>query len=147
MRILAIAGASGVGKSTCMINLMECGVRNNPPTRMKEDLLEYEILHSGVVVLGRYDEGQLFSGTDRLSMGVQQDAEKFITFEHENTYPARPIAFEGDRLCASKFLNHCRSITSELRIVILIVKSELLAERRAERSFLAGKEQDANRKN
>jgi hypothetical protein len=54
-------------------------------------------------ILGKYDEGETFSGTDRMSMAVQPEAVKFLASLHKDSV----VLFEGDRLFTSTFLEHC----------------------------------------
>lgn len=136
MRILAVSGVPGVGKSTLMLKLIkELGGK----ATHRYGLCDYATL-SGAVVLGRYDPGDAFGGTDKLSMSVEADAVALL-----QSLSVKPesisVIFEGDRLCGSQFLRSCQ-ILGELRLVVLRVKDATLKERRENRSFEVGKEQN-----
>jgi ABC-type dipeptide/oligopeptide/nickel transport system ATPase component len=141
-RILAIAGVPGVGKSTTMKALMD--KLNGQRQWSRWGLLDYTICNQ-TAVLGVYDASNPFGGTDKLSMAVHEDAFVFVQQVEANRIPGvQSIAFEGDRLCSAKFLNAIRGMTNvELRFIVLQISPEALRERRANRSFQVGKEQDA----
>jgi hypothetical protein len=143
MRICAIGGAPGSGKTTLVREIMSLlqWAGYNTETR-RYGLLDMIHLSCGIYVLGKYEEGNTFAGTDRLSMAVQPDAEKFVSYIAEN--PAanqHGIIFEGDRLCAPAFLTHCRSVATT-RIVVLEPSPGVLEERRRGRSEAEGKDQN-----
>jgi hypothetical protein len=139
-RVLAITGVPGVGKSTCMLNVI--AALGGQDRRSRYGLLDYAVCRN-VAVLGVYDDSSPFGGTDKLAMNVQQHAEDFVRQVDANAVPlVDAIAFEGDRLCGSKFLTLCRA-RADTRIVVLETDSALLKDRRDLRSFEVGKEQDA----
>lgn len=136
-RILGVSGFPGTGKSTLMIDIInELG----PSTRQKFGLLEYTQFKD-VNVLGYYEKGNLFGGTDRLSMSVQDNAVEYLNSLYRLD-PDRALAFEGDRLTNSEFLRLARSV-GELRFVVLTCSEKTLVGRREARSEKAGKEQNA----
>tara|TARA_R100000664_G_scaffold12249_1_gene19714 strand:- start:2000 stop:2566 length:567 start_codon:yes stop_codon:yes gene_type:complete len=81
------------------------------------------------VILGVYiDSGEIFSGTDRLSMAVQPDAIEFLQKgEFNNAY------IEGDRLFKPSFIRTCSMLTTDLRVIILEAGKEILEKRHKER--------------
>ena len=96
-------------------------------------------------VFGLYEAGQVFAGTDRLSMGVQRDAEAFLE-ETARCYPSSKVFFEGDRLGTTKFLRQCPA----LELLVLTVSAEEKARRHAARGdhqtrvFLKGRKTKVN---
>lgn len=138
MRILGIAGYPGTGKSTLVKQIIyELGSLR---FRKKHGTLEYEHMKD-VNILGYYEENNLFGGTDRLSMSVQQDAVDFL-----NKYVClgggeTPIIWEGDRLSNSEFIKLCNHI-GEFRFIVLKCDEVILTNRRNERSLKAGKVQN-----
>jgi dephospho-CoA kinase len=100
MKIFAIGGEPGSGKSTLMKEILRKNVFSSMFDQVK--LVPYH--QSGFVyILGKYEEGQVFSGTDRMSMAVQPEAVKFLASLPDNSI----VLFEGDRLFTASFLEHC----------------------------------------
>jgi len=90
--IVAIGGEPAVGKTTLMRKFF---TSYTPWKQFKYKKLYghfNEELH--LVILGVYSAGEIFSGTDKLSMAVQPDFEEFI----DKNKPNYNILFEGDRL-------------------------------------------------
>ena len=140
MKVLAIGGEPGVGKSTLvrsMIGRLGVGVAE---TYRELRLTRYE---TGVCVLGVYAEGDAFGGTDRLSMAVQPSAKAFMFAEACKDSLAQHVIFEGDRLFNQSFLQSCSDILAiELRIAVLYAPPLVLASRRAARETAVGAHQD-----
>lgn len=138
MMVCSIIGQPGTGKSTLAWNLiraMNCQFHTH-----RKGLCDYLLSEDGkVALLGKYEEGQLFCGTDKLSTNVERDARDLL---EEIKFTGTAVFFEGDRLSTNTFLNFCSSV-SELRLIAIEVSPHLLQGRRAERSANAGKEQDA----
>ncbi len=140
MKVVAIFGEPGSGKSTLMRRVLcELGFAKDT---LKEDfkLVPYH-KHENKYVLGKYEEGEVFAGTDRMSMAVQPEAIKFL-----DTLPNDSVVFfEGDRLCTASFLEHCNN-KFDLKMVYLQTKSDTRKVRYAERgsnqneTWLAGRE-------
>ena len=140
MKVVAIFGEPGSGKSTLMRRVLcDFGFPNDS---LKEDfkLVPYH-KHENKYVLGKYEEGEVFAGTDRMSMAVQPEAIKFL-----DTLPNDSVVFfEGDRLCTASFLEHCNS-KFNLTMVYLQTAPDTRKVRYAERgsnqneTWLAGRE-------
>ena len=100
MKVIAIGGEPGAGKSTLMKEIMKRYL-------FKEQFSQFKLVPyhqaDGVYVLGKYEEGETFSGTDRMSMAVQPEAIKFLASLDKDSV----VLFEGDRLFTSSFLEHC----------------------------------------
>lgn len=136
MRILAIQGAPGTGKSTLLKSMLPLLGKYTLEERGLVKYMEFE----GAVVLGYYEEGQLFGGVDRLAMNVQEDALNFL-HSAPTRQPDKAIIWEGDRLSNAEILRMARKV-GELRFVELRTSPEILQERRETRSQLAGKSQN-----
>lgn len=83
-----------------------------------------------VLILGIYDE-KTFAGTDRLSMAVINDAEKFL----EQKFPQfddAVMVYEGDRLFNKRYLDFCKAI-APTAIMVLTCTEELKAFRHKKR--------------
>ena len=74
MKVIAVMGEPGSGKTSLMKNVMKgLGIGYEVE---KHNLVRYH--HSNnLYVLGIYEEDKTFSGTDALSMAVQPDAISF----------------------------------------------------------------------
>jgi deoxyadenosine/deoxycytidine kinase len=130
MKIIAIGGNPGSGKSTLMKRIIEhCGVE---PKYNQYKLVPY-LQKDNIYILGKYEEGEVFSGTDRMSMAVQPEAIKFLASLPKESI----ILFEGDRLFTSSFLEHCLE-NYELQIFHLKTNESV----REERYKLRGSNQD-----
>ena len=100
MLVFAIGGEPGAGKSTLMKEIIS---KFNWIKVYDEVKLVPYLQYDCNYILGKYDEGETFSGTDRMSMAVQPEAVKFLASLHKDSV----VLFEGDRLFTSTFLEHC----------------------------------------
>jgi dephospho-CoA kinase len=125
MKVIAIGGEPGSGKTTLMKEIINhYGVE---PKYEAYKLVPY-LQKDNVYVLGKYEEGEVFSGTDRMSMAVQPEAIKFLaTLPKDAT-----VLFEGDRLFTASFLEHCLD-KYELSIIYLSTTKEIREERYKDR--------------
>ena len=126
--IIAIIGAPGTGKSTLMKSWM-----SRWDWDYERDGLVDHYVSGDLIVLGKYDPEEIFGGTDKLSMSVAPEVEKFLD-KHED----KIILFEGDRLNSKKFFQEVLDKGWNLRIVALDVPKEERERRYEER----GSEQD-----
>jgi hypothetical protein len=98
-----------------------------------------------IFILGKYEEGEVFSGTDRMSMAVQPEAVKFLAYLPENAI----VLFEGDRLFNNSFLEHC-SENYDTKIIYLKTSKDVRTERYKDRgsnqneTWLRGRESKIN---
>lgn len=100
MRVIAIGGEPGAGKSTLMKEILSAFPFNEKYSDFKlVPFLQYKNFY----ILGKYEEGETFSGTDRMSMAVQPEAIKFLASLPKDSV----VLFEGDRLFTASFLEHC----------------------------------------
>lgn len=116
MRIIAVGGVPGTGKTTLMKKLIfELG-----KFELKKDVKLVPYLHNpekNLYILGEYPDNEVFGGTDKMSMACQPEVIKWL-----NTLPSdSTILFEGDRLFNNSFLTHCQD-NYDLKIVILDAK-------------------------
>ena len=141
MKTLAIVGVPAVGKTSLMRQLMQelGGIRASGRFGLLDFTGVMEDKH--IFVLGKYEEGEIFAGTDRLSHSVVTDAKEFIKEASDNDV----IIFEGDRLANASFLTACKQRCTGLgdfRLVLLTLNPALLKERRDARAFEYGKQQN-----
>jgi uridine kinase len=142
MKVIAIGGNPGSGKSTLMKRLIEY---LTPEKKYDQFKLVPYLLNNNIYILGKYDEGEVFSGTDKMSMAVQPEAIKFLASLPSNSI----VLFEGDRLFTASFLEDCAE-KYELKIVHLSTNAEVREERYKERgsnqnvTWLQGRESKIN---
>lgn len=130
MKIMAIGGEPAVGKTTLMFKLI--GMADDWVKVKPEKLLDAIYSEKlNTYILGKYEEGSTFQGTDRLSMAVQPDAERFIFDEAKNDVN---VLFEGDRLFNSKFLEHIAKNVSDFQILVLEAKNDIVKQRHVDRN-------------
>ena len=125
MKVIAIGGEPGAGKSTLMKRVIEHF--NMEPKYDSYKLVPY-LQKNNIYVLGKYEEGEVFSGTDRMSMAVQPEAIKFLALLPKNSI----LLFEGDRLFTASFLEHCVE-NYDTTIIYLATEKNIRQERYKER--------------
>jgi broad-specificity NMP kinase len=138
-KIIAVGGQPGTGKTTLFRKFMEekqwiqC-----EPAKLVSALYNTE---KDLYILGKYEDGETFAGTDRLSMAVQPNLQEWIASNNCN------ILFEGDRVFNQSFLEFCMSLpNTDLQVVYLKAPKELLEQRYKDRGsdqseqFLRGRE-------
>lgn len=142
MRVIAIGGNPGSGKSTLMKRLIECYTPEKKYDAFK--LVPY-LQKNNIYILGKYDEGEVFSGTDRMSMAVQPEAIKFLASLPDDSV----VLYEGDRLFTASFLEDCAE-KYNLKIIHLSTNTEIREQRYKERgsnqnaTWLQGRESKIN---
>jgi broad-specificity NMP kinase len=100
MKVVAIGGEPGSGKTTLMKEFMKSRKFQEYYNEVK--LVPY-LQSDNIYVLGKYEENEVFAGTDRMSMACQPEVIKFL----DNLPKEAIVFFEGDRLFNSSFLEHC----------------------------------------
>lgn len=129
IRVLAVGGEPATGKSTLMFNLISMADdwQIVKPQKLLDAMYSKKL---NLYILGKYEnDGNVFQGTDRLSMAVQPDAVAFFeSIENAN------VIFEGDRLFNGKMLDKLQELfPNDFKILILSVKDSTLDQRHIDR--------------
>ena len=119
--VIAVVGVPGTGKTTLMKEFVK---KYQWEEHKPVDLVDGYLSNDGIFLMGKYEEGEVFSGTDRLSMAVQPKAVEYL-----QTKPAETVIFEGDRLTTLSFFREVKSCGHKLVIVELVV-SDFVREKR-----------------
>ena len=124
--IVAVGGVPGTGKTTLFRKYMEdMEWVSAAPCKFVTSSYNKE---RDLYVLGKYEEGETFAGTDRLSMSVQPPLQEWVSSTTSN------ILFEGDRVFNQSFLEFCMNLPdTALHIVYLNAPKELLEQRYKDR--------------
>lgn len=138
-KIIAVGGVPGTGKTTLFRKYMEDkSWIETAPAKLVTAMYNVD---KDLYILGKYDEGETFAGTDRLSMAVQPPLQEWIASHNCN------ILFEGDRVFNQSFLEFCMGLpNTELQVVYLKAPKPLLEQRYKDRGsdqseqFLRGRE-------
>ena len=138
-KLIAVGGQPGTGKTTLFRKFMEdkkwieC-----EPAKLVSAMYNEEM---DLYILGKYQEGETFAGTDRLSMAVQPEVQKWIQTHNCN------VLFEGDRIFNQSFLEFAMGLDqTELQVVYLKAPKDILEQRYKDRGsdqseqFLRGRE-------
>ena len=137
-KILACCGRPGSGKTTLFRKFME--------DKVFEDMQLVKLVPSmyckelDLHIIGKYEDGEVFAGTDRLSMAVMPAAVEFVQTVQSN------IIFEGDRLTSGKFLELLNGLpNTEFKLIVISADDKILQERYDDRGsnqseqFLSGR--------
>ena len=138
-KIVAVGGSPGTGKTTLFRKYMEDKqFISTEPAKLVSASYNAE---RDLYILGKYEEGEVFAGTDRLSMAVQPPLQEWIKTHNCN------ILFEGDRVFNQSFLEFCMGLPdTELVVVFLKTPKDILEQRYKDRGsdqseqFLRGRE-------
>ena len=142
-KIIAVGGQPGTGKTTLFRKFMDGRhwIETNPAD------LVYAMYNEelDLYILGKYQEGETFAGTDRLSMAVQPKLQEWIAKNNCN------ILFEGDRVFNQSFLEFAMNLPdTELEVIYLKTDKAILEQRYQDRGsdqsekFLKGRETKYN---
>lgn len=137
-KLIAVGGQPGTGKTTLFRKFMESYTWEKvEPKKMLPALYCKEL---DLYILGKYEDGETFAGTDRLSMAVQPVATEFVKETTSN------ILFEGDRIFNQSFLEMAMNIKDvDLKVIYLKVPDAMLKQRYVDRgseqseTFLKGR--------
>jgi broad-specificity NMP kinase len=138
-KLIAVGGSPGTGKTTLFRKYMESKVfQPVEPAKLVSAMYNTE---RDLYILGKYEEGEVFAGTDRLSMAVQPAMQEWIANHNCN------VLFEGDRIFNQSFLEFAMGLPdTELHIIFLTAPKDLLEQRYKDRGsdqseqFLRGRE-------
>jgi len=138
-KLIAVGGSPGTGKTTLFRKYMENkSFQPVEPAKLVSAMYNTE---RDLYVLGKYEEGEVFAGTDRLSMAVQPPMQEWIASHNCN------VLFEGDRIFNQSFLEFAMGLPdTELHIVFLSAPKTVLEQRYQDRGsdqseqFLRGRE-------
>jgi adenylate kinase len=129
-KLIVIGGLPATGKTTLMRKFLEGRTLHQMKYKKLLDFM-YDSA-ANLAILGKYEDGEVFAGTDRLSMAVQPEAVEFI-----QDYPQN-ILLEGDRLFTMSFLEECARLADEgkleFHILILNADKHKIEERHVSRN-------------
>lgn len=138
LKIIAMGGEPATGKTTLMFELIKKADdwKIVKPEKLLDAMYSEKLR---TYILGKYaQDGNVFQGTDRLSMAVQPDATKFISTlsyecnaEHNDNVN---VIFEGDRLFNQKFIDEIASATENFKVLILEASHDEKEKRHVERN-------------
>lgn len=142
-KIVAIAGRPGTGKTTIMRKFMEPHYWERcSPAKLVETMYCLEL---DVHILGKYEDGEVFAGTDKLSMACQPEVTKWLKETNSD------VIYEGDRLTGTKFYDALLELANtKVTFLVLSTDEETLTKRYEERgseqneTFLAGRASKIN---
>lgn len=138
-KLIAVGGSPGTGKTTLFRKFMEDkSWIQVEPAKLISAMYNEEL---DLYILGKYEDGETFAGTDRLSMAVQPPMQDWIASHNCN------ILFEGDRIFNQSFLEFAMGLpNTDLQIVLLTAPKGILEARYKDRGsdqseqFLKGRE-------
>lgn len=113
----------GTGKTTLMKKFMS-QFEGEWKLERPVELLDSHV-NGNIRILGKYEDGEVFAGTDRLSMAVQPKVLEYLN-ENESDH----IVFEGDRLTSINLFKQIKSSNKhQLHILSLVTSDEVRQER------------------
>jgi len=124
-KITLIGGEPCTGKSTLMRSIIK---RKNINKNFEYEKLLKGHCNEDYIVLGLYG-GELFDGTDKLSMAVQPVFERFINKEKTKKH----IILEGDRLFKKSLIRWLQSSNNFFRLIILTASESVKSFRHKKR--------------
>ena len=133
VKVIAMGGEPATGKTTLMFRLISMADdwQVVKPQKLLDAMYSKKL---NLYILGKYvNDGNVFQGTDRLSMAVQPDAEKFFSelwYENANVN----VMFEGDRLFNGKLLDKLSEWFPEsLKVLVLTASHDIKEQRHVDR--------------
>jgi hypothetical protein len=137
VKVIAMGGEPATGKTTLMFKLISMADdwQIIKPQKLLDAMYSKKL---NLYILGKYvNDGNVFQGTDRLSMAVQPDAEKFFSaleYESNANDHSVNVIFEGDRLFNGKLLDKLAEwFPNTLKILILTASHTVKEQRHVDR--------------
>ena len=143
VKVIAMGGEPATGKTTLMFKLISMADdwQVVKPEKLLDAMYSKKL---NLYILGKYvNDGNVFQGTDRLSMAVQPDAEKFFerllnsqVYFDEVSYDKGSVnvIFEGDRLFNGKLLDKLSEWFPEsLKVLVLTASHDIKEQRDVDR--------------
>lgn len=127
MKIVAIGGVPCSGKTTLAKRFIQRNMVGAKDFKFKKVRGSHK---GGLIVVGIYEEGQVFAGTDRLSMAVQPEFLKWLEAINRSVPEAR-VFFEGDRLFTATVLEFIQGKGWALEALVLDVGEKIRDQRKA----------------
>lgn len=129
VRVIAMGGEPATGKTTLMFKLIS--MADDWQVVKPQKLLDATYSKKlNLYILGKYEnDGNVFQGTDRLSMAVQPDAVAFFeSIEDAN------VIFEGDRIFNGKMLDRLSELfPNDFKVLILTASHNTKEQRHVDR--------------
>ena len=129
VRVIAMGGEPATGKTTLMFRLISMADdwQVVKPQKLLDAMYSKKL---NLYILGKYaNDGNVFQGTDRLSMAVQPDAEKFFASCNDVN-----VIFEGDRLFNGKLLDKLsESFPNDFKVLVLTASHGTKEQRHVDR--------------
>ena len=154
IKVVGFGGEPASGKSTLMLAVIGNWLRWTGEGRAvkwgSRGLVTSIYPGAKVAIIGFYEPGQTFGGTDRLSMSIQPEAAQFLAaLSSDEHWDGWQVFFEGDRLFTSKFIHFVLHQNIPARFFVLTCSEEALEKRHKQRAdsqdarWLAGRKTKA----
>ena len=123
-KMIGIVGIPGTGKTT----LMREWISRREWQKDDSVKLLNSLVSGDIRLFGKYEEGDVFAGTDKLSMAVQPQAVEYLKAPTHNVN-----IFEGDRLSSVKFFRDAENLGIDVTIIVLNVPDDIREQRYKDR--------------
>lgn len=137
VRVIAMGGEPATGKTTLMFRLISMADdwQIVKPEKLLDAMYSKKL---NLYILGKYaNDVNVFQGTDRLSMAVQPDAEKFFSaldYESNTNDHSVNVIFEGDRLFNGKLLDKLSELfPNSFKVLVLTASHDTKEQRHVDR--------------
>lgn len=134
VKVIAMGGEPATGKTTLMFRLISMADdwQIVKPQKLLDAMYSKKL---NLYILGKYaNDGNVFQGTDRLSMAVQPDAEKFFSELWYEEGAQTNVIFEGDRLFNGKLLDKLSEwFPNSFKVLVLTASHDTKEQRHVDR--------------